>query len=84
MGVSNADRQRAFQIARNKAGFVKCAVWIPPAAIAEFQRAAELARHDPKLTIGRMVDTETGKLRGLKRAPAPLLPDDGVRSGAPT
>jgi hypothetical protein len=77
-------RQRAFKETMNKRGFVQRQVWIPPAAIPEFDRAAELARQDSALTIGRMVDVRTGKLRGLKRAAAPLLPDDGVRTGEPT
>jgi hypothetical protein len=81
MGTSNSERQRAFKHGMNKAGFVQCAVWITPAALAEFQRAAELVRQDTGLTIGRMVDTRTGKLRGLKRDAGPLAPDEAIRTG---
>jgi hypothetical protein len=80
---TSIERQRAFKERMNKSGFVQCVVWVPPAAIAEFQLASELVRQDTKLTIGRLVDVTTGKLRGLKRAAAPLVPDDSIRTGRP-
>lgn len=64
--MTNAERQAALKARRAKAGIVQVNVWVPQSAVADMQRAAELCRADPELTIARLVNTRTGKLRGLK------------------
>lgn len=48
-------------------GFVQCNVWVPASAVAEIQRAAELMRERPLLTVGRLVDTSNGRMVGLRK-----------------
>jgi hypothetical protein len=67
-GMSNAERQRRFKAKQLEAGLVQANVWIPPQAVADMQRAAELIRGNPELTIARLVHTGTGRLVGLKAA----------------
>jgi len=50
-------------------GLTQINLWVPAAAVADFQRAAELARDHRHLSIGRLVDAVTGRLVGL-RGPA--------------
>lgn len=64
--MTNAERQRAFKARQAAAGLVQCNVWVPASAVADVNRAAELMCARPQLTIGRLVDTQTGRLVGLK------------------
>ena len=49
-----------------EAGLVQCNVWVPQGAVPELQRAAELLRQHPHLTVARLADRVTGRLVGLK------------------
>lgn len=64
--MTTANRSRKFKAQMADRGLVQCNIWVPASAMAEFKRAAELARDNPDLTVARLVDTRTGKLRGLK------------------
>lgn len=64
--MSPAQRQAALKARRIEAGLVQCNLWVPAGCVAELQRAAELMRSNPALLVARLVDTRTGKLRGLK------------------
>jgi hypothetical protein len=64
--MTNTERQAKHRAARDAAGLVQCNVWLPAGAVAEFKVAAELIRDNPHLAVARLVDTRTGKLRGLK------------------
>lgn len=68
--MTNAERQAALKARRAKAGMVQINLWLPASAVADMQRAAELCRADPELTVARLVNTRTGKLRGLKPSKA--------------
>ena len=48
------------------AGMVQLNFWVPVAALADVKRAGELMRANPHLTVGRLVDSRTGKFVGLK------------------
>lgn len=61
-----AERQARARAKREAAGLVQVNLWIPAHAVADFQRAAELIKLDQKLTVARLVDRNTGKLRGMK------------------
>jgi len=64
---SSASRQAKFREAQAAIGLVQCNLWIPAGAVPEFQLAAEIARENRTMTIGRMVDRLTGKLASLRR-----------------
>jgi hypothetical protein len=64
--MTNTERQAKLRKARADAGLVQCNVWVPEGCVAEILRAAELMRQNPRLTVARLVDGETGRLRGLK------------------
>ncbi len=68
--TSNRERQQAWAMAKRDAGFVPCTVWVRPGQVADIRRAAELLAADSALTIGRLTDTRTGRLRSLKAQPA--------------
>lgn len=65
-GGSSAERQRRFKAKMAEQGFVQVNVWVPMAAAADIQRAAELMRAGPHLTVARLMDVKTGRLTGLK------------------
>ena len=62
----NAARQAKFRAGRAAEGMKQLTILVPVSAIPEFKRAAELVAADPKLTVARLVDTRTGRLRGLR------------------
>ena len=64
--MTATERQRLLKARRIEAGMVQLNMWVPASAVADFQRAAELIRDDPALAVARLVDTRTGKLKGLK------------------
>lgn len=64
--MTNAQRQARLKAKRAELGLVQCNLWVPVSAVPELQRAAALLRDNPALAIARLVDTRTGKLRGLK------------------
>lgn len=64
--MGSAERQKRLREKRNAAGYVQLNIWVPAAAVPELQRAAELIRAEPWLAVARLVDTRTGKLRGLR------------------
>ena len=64
--MTSAQRQTRFRRKLAELGYVQVNVWVPASAAPGFKRAAELASENPDLEIGRMVDTRTGKLRGMK------------------
>jgi hypothetical protein len=67
-----AEHAKAFKQRMSDQGLVQCNVWIPQAAVADFQRAAEMIRDDRTLSIGRMVSRVHGRLCSLaKKAPKP-------------
>jgi hypothetical protein len=61
-----AERAARFRESMAAQGYVQVAMWVPAAAVADMNRAAQLMRENPKLTVGRLTDTTTGRLRGLK------------------
>jgi hypothetical protein len=63
--VTNAERQ--FKAKLYVEGLVQVNLWVPRAALPDFQRAAELAREDRNLTVARMVHCRTGRLAGLTK-----------------
>lgn len=65
MGDTN-ERAARFKASRRAKGLVQCNVWVPAKVAADFKRAAELACENHALTIGRMVDGKTGRMRGMK------------------
>jgi hypothetical protein len=65
--MTNAERQRRFKAKQQDLGFVQVNVWVPPGSVVDIQRAAEIMRESPHLTVARLVDPTTGKLVGLKR-----------------
>lgn len=66
--MTNAQRQQSLRNRRIEAGLVQVNVWVPVGAVADIQRAAELLRAEPELTVARLMDKRTGKLRGLRKA----------------
>lgn len=70
MGLTSAERARAHKARLAERGFVQCNIWVPAHVVADFNRAAELCRTDPTLTLARLVNRETGRLLGLKGWPA--------------
>lgn len=64
--MTSTDRQRRFKANMKAAGCIQVNVWVPAKAAADIQRAAELIRQDPALTVARLVDVTTGRLKGLK------------------
>ena len=64
--MTSAERQRRFRARMAEDGCVQCVVWVPAHAVADFQRAAELVRGNPDLTVARLASQATGKLVGLK------------------
>lgn len=64
--MTAAQRQARARAKREANGLVQVNLWIPAHAVADFQRAAELIKLDQKLTVARLVDRDTGKLRGMK------------------
>ncbi len=65
-GLSNAERQRRHKVKMAEAGFVQVNVWVPASAAPDLQRAAEIMREFPGLTVGRLFNPRTGRLVGLK------------------
>lgn len=66
--MTGAERQARYRAKRENAGLVQVNVWLPPAAAADLQLAAELMRANPELSIARLVDRVTGRLVGLRTA----------------
>lgn len=64
--MTSTERQRRYKANMERIGCVQLNIWIPAAAVAEFQRAAELAREYPNLTVARMGDRVSGRIVGLK------------------
>lgn len=64
--MTSAERQAALKARRAELGLVQCNMWVPASAVPELQRAAELMRENTDLTVARLVNRRTGKLRGLK------------------
>jgi hypothetical protein len=65
--AGNAARQRAHKLRQAEAGLVQVNVWVPAGAVADIQRAAEIIRQHPQLTIGRLTNPDNGRLVGLKK-----------------
>jgi hypothetical protein len=61
-----AERARKFKAAKMAAGLVQCNVWVPRGCEAEIKRAAEMMGANPSLRVGRLVDQNTGRMKGLK------------------
>ena len=66
---ANSERQARFKARQNALGLIQMSVWVPPGAVADMTLAAELIRANPALTIGRLTDTVTGRLVGLRTTP---------------
>jgi hypothetical protein len=66
IAMTNAERARRHKERQADRGLVQFNVWLPARVVAEFKRAAELVTETPYLTIGRLTDTRTGRLKGLK------------------
>lgn len=64
--MTGAERQARYRAKREGAGLVQVNVWLPPAAAADIQLAAERMRNNPQLSIARLVDRGTGRLVSLK------------------
>jgi hypothetical protein len=64
--MTGTERQAKLRQAREETGMVQCNVWLPVSAVADVKQAAALIRANPALTVARLVDTRTGRLRGLK------------------
>lgn len=64
--MTNAERQARHRARQKEDGLVQLNLMIPMHAVADFMRAAELVRANRALTVGRLTDTRSGKLRGLK------------------
>jgi hypothetical protein len=64
--MTSTQRAARLKERRAEAGLVQCNLWVPAGALAELKRAAELSRENPNLAVARLVDTRTGRLRGLK------------------
>lgn len=64
--MTSAERQRRFKARMAEDGCIQVNVWVPASAAADIQRAAELIRANPDLTVARLVSAATGKLIGLK------------------
>ena len=64
--MTSAERQRRFKATMAAKGFVQINVWVPQIAVPDMQRAAELMRNDPTLTVARLMNTKTGRLVGMK------------------
>lgn len=64
--MTSAERQRRYKSRMAGEGHVQLNIWVPAHAVADFQRAAELVRENPDLTVARLVSARTGKLRGLR------------------
>lgn len=65
-GMTGAERARRHKAKLQQAGLVQVNVWVPVGSVESIQRAAELMRAHPTYEIGRLVDTKTGRLSGLK------------------
>jgi hypothetical protein len=65
--VTNSERQARHKSRLVALGLVQVAVWVPVAAVADIQRAAELLRANPLLTVARLANVKTGRLVSLKR-----------------
>jgi hypothetical protein len=64
--MTSAERQAAYKNRQREAGIGQINLMVPAHAVADFQRAAELIRANPRLTIARLVNLDTGKLKGMK------------------
>jgi hypothetical protein len=67
--MTNAERQRKHRQRLTDAGLVQVNLIVPPHAVADLQRVAELLRANPDLTVARLASLTTGKLSGIKRGP---------------
>lgn len=65
--MTATERRTRFRHKMADAGLIQINVWVPPHAAADIQRAAEMIRENPDLTIARLVSGATGKLVGLRR-----------------
>lgn len=64
--MTATERRARFRAKMAGAGLIQINVWVPPHAAADIQRAAELIRENPDLTVARLVSGATGKMIGLK------------------
>jgi hypothetical protein len=64
--MNNAERARRYKASLAERGLIQVNVWLPAAVASDFKRAAELVANDPHLTVARLMDRRTGRLRGLK------------------
>ena len=64
--MTSTERQRRFKANMAAAGLVQVNIWVPAGSVADVQRAAELMRAAPHLTVARLGDTRTGRLVGMK------------------
>ena len=61
-----AARQAKWRADRAAQGMVQITVMVHSTAVPELKRAVELMATDPHLAVARLVDTRTGRLRGLR------------------
>lgn len=64
--MTSAERARRHKAKLVEAGMVQINLWVPAAAAADIQRAGELIRANPLLSVARLVNTQTGRLVGLR------------------
>ena len=62
----NAARQAKWRAERAQHGMKQLTILVPVSAIPELKRAVELIVAEPHLAVARLVDTRTGRLRGLR------------------
>ncbi len=68
--MTNAERQKRHRAKLQETGLVQVNLWVPAGAVADLQRAADLIRANPDLSVARLVNRVTGKLSGLKAVKA--------------
>ena len=68
-GLTSTERAARLRERRAAQGLVPCTIWLPAAATAEFNQAAELIRAHPELRLARLMSTKTGRMCGLKGPP---------------
>lgn len=63
--MTSAERARRHKAKLAEAGMVQINLWVPAGAAGDLQRAAELIRANPLLSVARLVNRQTGRLCGL-------------------